>query len=67
MQTRQDRAWVATRKGLFEYRRGASGWHLPFGWGRAPSSEVAHWAMFGYAMFVASLSVSLLILTNRPW
>lgn len=30
-------------------RRGASGWHLPFGWGRAPSSEVAHWAMFGYA------------------
>lgn len=30
-------------------RRGASGWHLPFGWGRAPSSEVAHWAMLGYA------------------
>ncbi|MGI9024393.1 MAG: alkaline phosphatase family protein [Burkholderiaceae bacterium] len=30
-------------------RRGASGWHVPFGWGRAPSSEVAHWAMFGYA------------------
>ena len=29
--------------------RGASGWHLPFGWGRAPSSEVAHWAMFGFA------------------
>ncbi|GAA4889913.1 alkaline phosphatase family protein [Actinomycetospora straminea] len=29
--------------------RGASGWHLPFGWGRAPSSELAHWAMFGYA------------------
>ena len=29
-------------------RRGASGWHLPFGWGPAPSSEVAHWAMFGY-------------------
>ncbi|PVY96013.1 phosphoglycerate mutase [Actinomycetospora cinnamomea] len=28
--------------------RGASGWHLPFGWGRAPSSELAHWAMFGY-------------------
>ena len=27
---------------------GASGWHLPFGWGRAPSSELAHWAMFGY-------------------
>lgn len=30
-------------------RRGASGWHLPFGWGRAPASELAHWAMFGYA------------------
>ncbi|WP_228430878.1 alkaline phosphatase family protein [Baekduia soli] len=30
-------------------RAGASGWHLPFGWGRAPASEVAHWAMFGYA------------------
>ncbi len=29
-------------------KRGASGWHIPFGWGRAPSSEVAHWAMFGY-------------------
>jgi 2,3-bisphosphoglycerate-independent phosphoglycerate mutase len=29
-------------------RRGASGWHLPFGWGRAPASELAHWAMFGY-------------------
>ncbi len=30
-------------------RRGASGWHLPFGWGRAPSSEVAHWALFGFS------------------
>lgn len=30
-------------------RRGTSGWHLPFGWGRAPSSELAHWAMFGFA------------------
>jgi 2,3-bisphosphoglycerate-independent phosphoglycerate mutase len=30
-------------------RGGASGWHLPFGWGRAPASELAHWAMFGYA------------------
>jgi len=30
-------------------RRGASGWHVPFGWGRAPASELAHWAMFGYA------------------
>lgn len=30
-------------------RRGASGWHVPFGWGRAPSSELSHWAMFGYA------------------
>ncbi|WP_433290165.1 alkaline phosphatase family protein [Pseudonocardia sp. CA-142604] len=30
-------------------RRGASGWHLPFGWGRAPTSELAHWAMFGYS------------------
>ena len=30
-------------------RRGASGWHLPFGWGRAPASEIAHWAMFGFA------------------
>lgn len=29
-------------------RAGASGWHLPFGWGRAPASELAHWAMFGY-------------------
>ena len=30
-------------------RRGASGWHVPFGWGRAPASELAHWAMFGFA------------------
>jgi 2,3-bisphosphoglycerate-independent phosphoglycerate mutase len=29
--------------------RGASGWHVPFGWGRAPTSEVAHWAMFGFS------------------
>jgi 2,3-bisphosphoglycerate-independent phosphoglycerate mutase len=29
--------------------RGASGWHLPFGWGAAASSELAHWAMFGFA------------------
>ncbi|WP_028936178.1 alkaline phosphatase family protein [Pseudonocardia spinosispora] len=29
--------------------RGASGWHLPFGWGRAPTSELAHWAMFGFS------------------
>jgi 2,3-bisphosphoglycerate-independent phosphoglycerate mutase len=29
-------------------RRGASGWHVPLGWGLAPSSELAHWAMFGY-------------------
>ncbi|AEA28391.1 Phosphoglycerate mutase [Pseudonocardia dioxanivorans CB1190] len=29
-------------------RRGASGWHLPFGWGLAPASELAHWAMFGF-------------------
>ncbi|MHA6781203.1 alkaline phosphatase family protein [Pseudonocardia saturnea] len=29
--------------------RGASGWHLPFGWGKAPASELAHWAMFGFA------------------
>src|SRR6185312_10458776 len=28
---------------------GVSGLHLPFGWGRAPSSEVAHWALLGYA------------------
>lgn len=28
---------------------GMNGWHIPFGWGRAPSSEWAHWAMFGYA------------------
>jgi len=27
---------------------GMNGWHIPFGWGRAPSSEWAHWAMFGY-------------------
>ena len=30
-------------------RRGASGWHVPFGWGRAPSSELSHWSLFGYA------------------
>jgi len=30
-------------------RRGASGRHVPFGWGRAPSSELSHWALFGYA------------------
>lgn len=29
-------------------RRGASGLHVPFGPGRAPSSEVAHWSLFGY-------------------
>ncbi|MFN8109477.1 MAG: phosphoglycerate mutase [Thermoleophilia bacterium] len=29
-------------------RRGASGWHVPLGPGRAPSSELAHWALFGY-------------------
>ena len=29
--------------------RGASGWHIPMGWGRAPSSELAHWAMFGFS------------------
>ncbi|MDL5158297.1 alkaline phosphatase family protein [Actinomycetospora termitidis] len=29
--------------------RGCSGWHLPFGWGRAPASELAHWAMFGFS------------------
>lgn len=29
--------------------RGSSGWHIPFGWGRAPASELAHWAMFGYS------------------
>jgi 2,3-bisphosphoglycerate-independent phosphoglycerate mutase len=29
-------------------RAGASGWHLPFGWGPAPTSELAHWSMFGY-------------------
>lgn len=28
---------------------GINGWHLPFGWGRAPASELAHWAMFGYS------------------
>lgn len=32
-------------------RRGASGLHLPFGWGRAPSSELAHWSLFGYESF----------------
>jgi 2,3-bisphosphoglycerate-independent phosphoglycerate mutase len=30
-------------------RRGASAWHVPFGWGRAPTSELAHWAMFGFS------------------
>lgn len=29
-------------------RRGACGWHVPLGWGRAPSSELSHWALFGY-------------------
>ncbi len=29
-------------------RRGASGWHVPLGPGRAPSSELAHWALLGY-------------------
>lgn len=29
-------------------RAGCTGWHLPFGWGPAPASELAHWAMFGY-------------------
>ncbi|MDP9396660.1 MAG: phosphoglycerate mutase [Actinomycetota bacterium] len=28
--------------------RGSSGWHLPFGWGRAASSELSHWSMLGY-------------------
>ncbi len=28
-------------------RRGASGWHVPLGWGRAPSSETSHWALLG--------------------
>ena len=28
--------------------RGASGRHVPFGWGRAPSSELSHWALLGY-------------------
>ncbi len=27
---------------------GMNGWHLPFGWGKAPTSELAHWAMFGF-------------------
>jgi 2,3-bisphosphoglycerate-independent phosphoglycerate mutase len=29
-------------------QRGASGWCVPFGWGLAPASELAHWAMFGF-------------------
>lgn len=29
-------------------RRGSSGLHVPFGPGRAPTSELAHWALFGY-------------------
>jgi 2,3-bisphosphoglycerate-independent phosphoglycerate mutase len=28
---------------------GASGLHVPFGPGRAPTSEVAHWSLFGFA------------------
>ena len=28
--------------------RGASGIHLPFGPGRAPASEISHWALLGY-------------------
>lgn len=27
---------------------GSNGWHLPFGWGPAPASELAHWSMFGF-------------------
>ncbi|MDQ6921233.1 MAG: phosphoglycerate mutase [Candidatus Dormibacteraeota bacterium] len=30
-------------------KRGACGLHVPFGPGRAAASEVAHWAIFGYA------------------
>ncbi len=30
---------------------GATGLHVPFGLGRAPSSELAHWAIFGYSRF----------------
>lgn len=29
--------------------QGASGLHVPFGPGRAPSSELSHWALFGYS------------------
>lgn len=29
-------------------RRGACGLHVPFGPGRAPASETAHWSIFGY-------------------
>ena len=29
-------------------RRGACGLHVPLGPGRAPASEIAHWAIFGY-------------------
>lgn len=29
-------------------RRGACGLHVPLGPGRAPSSEVAHWSLFGF-------------------
>ncbi len=28
-------------------RRAQCGVHVPLGWGRAPSSEIAHWSMFG--------------------
>src|SRR5687767_10100767 len=28
--------------------RGASGLHLPFGWGRAALSEATHWTMLGF-------------------
>lgn len=30
-------------------KAGINGWHLPFGPGRATSSERSHWAMFGYS------------------
>ena len=29
--------------------RAVTGWHIPFGPGRATSSERSHWAMFGYS------------------
>lgn len=53
--------------------RGANGWHVPFGWGPAPSSEVSHWSMFGFGdvpfpgrAVLEGLGAGLDVPTGRP-